>query len=812
MLFWPQPTWRGVVAHKLVHRAVALSLSLSGLHVRNDFWVSVKRTQDILLLDHEMAAQPPPNTVDRATPVVKRAALSMVDFSSGWPAEASSTDVADVAGDLKSGRVPRGNSAADAPPPAKLDLQNINLAVNFGELAVVMGPVGSGKTTLLLSILGELAPRVGSQLDTSGTSVLYAPQQAWVFPGTFRANICFMYAYESSWFAEVCDACGLVRDLALFQSADLTEIGERGVTLSGGQKARVSLARTVYASRFASGGSPCIVLLDDPFAAVDPSVGQEMFGKALRGLLSTHAVVLVTHHLHLSAHADVTLHLDRDGTPIQGDQCHFAPDIAADASDAPAVKSIDEIMVAPNSTVRAHPRKAAAGVNAGQGVIAAEKREFGAISVHIYRKYLRAAGSLPLVVVAFVLMVGAQAALVAADLWLAEWSNLSFDDQAAERDGGWQHLKVYSALVAIFVALTFARSSVYMRLSINASRGLHDMAFRGIMACSLSFFDAQPVGRIMNRFAKDIGYLDELLPETCLDFISLAWFNLASLAVVCAVDPWLAIAVLPCAVVFVGIRSYYIRTARDVKRIEGTSRSPVYAHLGQSLDGLAVLHSQPGAVAHYQKRFEELEDDHTRAWITFIGLSRWLGSRLDAIVLCVTVATVFAAVANRGGKTAGDVGLSLLYIMQLADAFQWCVRQSAEVENQLTSCERIVEYGDLPMEVNEVCERDDVMPAALLPNGGATGWPIDGSLDVSGLSLWYSNNAKPALNGVNFNISTGEKVGVVGRTGAGKSSLFAALLRCYPTSGDVSIGGVNTKLIKLELLRQCTTVIPQDPV
>jgi len=761
------------------------------------------------LLDREIAAPRPADTVDNATPVVNQAALSMVDFSSGWPAEASGS--ADDVGGLTSGNAARSNVAAlDTLPVAKLDLQAINLAVNFGELAVVMGPVGSGKTTLLLSILGEIAPQEGSQLDTSGANVLYSPQQAWVFPATVRTNICFMNTYEVDWFAEVCDACGLVRDLELFESGDLTEIGERGITLSGGQKARVSLARTVYASRYAGGGSPCIVLLDDPFAAVDASVGQEIFAKALRGLLSTHAVVLVTHHLHLSAHADVTLHLDRDGKQTYGDQGHFSPPDGSPAAKPPEM-SIDEIMIAPSLPPLHRPPKPRL-VKAGPGGIVAEKREFGAISAHIYRKYLRAAGSPPLVVAAFGLMIGGQAAMVMADLWLAEWSNQSFDDQAAERDGGWHHLKVYSALVATFVALTFARSSIYMRLSINASRGLHDKAFRGIMACSLSFFDAQPIGRIMNRFAKDVGYLDELLPETCLDFLSLAWFNLASLAVVCVVTPWIAIAVLPCAVIFVRIRSYYIRTARDIKRIEGTSRSPVYAHLGQSLDGLTVLHSQPGAIARYQQSFEALEDDHTRAWITFIGVSRWLGSRLDAIVLCATVATVFAAVANRRDSMAGDVGLSLLYIMQLADAFQWCVRQSAEVENQLTSCERIVEYGDLPREVDEVCERDGMTPVAPPTGSGAAGWPMDGSLQVSGLSLWHSRNARPALNGVDFNIRKGERVGVVGRTGAGKSSLFSALLRCYPTSGDVSIGGINTKLIALELLRKSTTVIPQDPV
>ena len=325
-----------------------------------------------------------------------------------------------------------------------------------------------------------------------------------------------------------------------------------------------------------------------------------------------------------------------------------------------------------------------------------------------------------------------------------------------------------------------------------------------------SFFDTQPIGRILNRFSKDQGYVDELLPETCLDFLQLMVLTLASLVVICVIQPWILLVISPCVAVFVWLRGYYVKTARDVKRIEATARSPVYAHLGQTLNGLPVLHALPGATEKYQSMFEEYQDDHIRSWLAFIVVSRWLGSRLDLIVLCLLITTVFTAVAQREDQEAGETGLSLFYIMQIAGVFQWCVRQSAEVENQLTSVERLVEYGSLTKEADDISVMDD--DGVTIGPAPPASWPENGAIEAKGLKLWYDTDGKAVLNGIDFSILPGEKVGVVGRTGAGKSSLFAGLLRMCPTQGDVVISGTNTKRTPLQLLRQSITVIPQDPV
>jgi ATP-binding cassette subfamily C (CFTR/MRP) protein 4 len=308
--------------------------------------------------------------------------------------------------------------------------------------------------------------------------------------------------------------------------------------------------------------------------------------------------------------------------------------------------------------------------------------------------------------------------------------------------------------------------------------------------------------------------------------------------------------VAPCFIVFLFLRKYYLASSRDIKRIEGTARSPCYAHMDQTFDGLVVLHSCPGAVDAQQTKFEEFQDEHLRSWVAFVVTARWLGSRLDAIVVLLLIGGVFIAVAVRpdgcaaasngtstescqdeADEASAKTGLQLYYTMMLASVFQWCVRLSAEVENQLTSCERVVEYAKLPKEIDEVNKHylEDGDPhlkafaaSSRKDDGDDHGddhgddqgldWTLGPSIEVKGLSLWYNSDADPVLKDLEFSIRAKEKIGVVGRTGAGKSSLFAGLLRLCPTRGDVTISGHNTKTMSLEQLRRSITVIPQDPV
>jgi len=275
------------------------------------------------------------------------------------------------------------------------------------------------------------------------------------------------------------------------------------------------------------------------------------------------------------------------------------------------------------------------------------------------------------------------------------------------------------------------------------------------------------------------------------------------------------VAVLPCVIAFFSLRWFYVKTSREVKRIEGTARSPLYAHLSMATDGLAIVRTYPGAADRILSRFGFLQDEHSQSWFTFILTGRWLGFRLDLIVSVLVCATSFSAVAQRNDIGPGDAGLALAYIMQLTGAFQWAVRQSAEFENQLTAVERLHEYGKLPREEEFVgCPGAGLCEGCngVRPDVGRTSWvPAAGALEFKNVRLWYAEPNVAVLHGVTLNIAPGSKVGVVGRTGAGKSSLIAALLRMAPTSGTILVDGVPSCSLPLRDLRRAFTLIPQDP-
>ena len=687
-------------------------------------------------------------------------------------------------------------------------LHSVSLSVAAGETAVVCGPVGSGKSTLLLAILKEITPSGGS-VSISGLQVLYAPQKAWILPGTVRQNVTFTYDYDAAWFAVVIDACALTRDLELFESGADTEIGERGVTLSGGQKARLSLARAIYATKFASeaSGEKCLVLLDDPFSALDPKVGREVFEKVVGGLLKEHATIVITHQAGFAESADRLLVLDHEGREVKdADLAKFAKG-ESEADEATVDGDVKQAGGGAAAALDA-AKSAMVSRKTAKAVVVSESRDRGAIAARTYVQYLKAIGNPLAVAATFILMIAAQSSMILADFYLAEWSKLSEDEQIEERESGsYYHLKVYTAFFAAFVTFLFVRSSAYMHLTVQASRGLHNKAFRSMMRSPVRFFDQQPVGRILNRFAKDMAYVDELLPETVFDFFQLGLWTLAIVILVCILDPYTILAVSPCVVLFVYVRKFSLRTTREVKRVEAACRSPVYTHLSMTLEGLLVLHCFSGAVPAYRERFEHYMSQHTRAWYNFIVCSRWLGSRLDMIVFAITTTVTFTAVAQQ--ESSANTGLSISYLIQLAGIFQWMVRQSAEAENQLTSCERVVEYAHLPTE-------EEAIPTAAADAGTVTVnrdadlQHSDGSLEVVGLSAWYADGLPNVLDGLTFSVKGGEKIGIIGRTGAGKSSLLAGLLRMVPTSGTVKIGSIPTKSLSLEALRRHINVIPQD--
>uniref|UniRef100_A0A8C5FNE8 Multidrug resistance-associated protein 4-like n=1 Tax=Gadus morhua TaxID=8049 RepID=A0A8C5FNE8_GADMO len=612
---------------------------------------------------------------------------------------------------------------------------NMSFVCPLGRVCSLGSLVGS---SLLGAILGELNQESGV-LKVKGR-LTYASQQPWIFPGTIRSNILFGKALIPQKYERVLQACALKKDMALLPDGDLSVIGDRGANLSGGQKARINLARAVYQDAD-------IYLLDDPLSAVDSEVGRHLFEECICGVLKKKPRILVTHQLQYlkAAHHILVLKEVRLSRGYNSQYRH-------------STTRGRQIPICPSV-----PRRRAPGPLDSDS---SESRSEGTIGLRLYLQYLTA---------------GAHWLLLLSLIPL----NLLAHVSTASRPEG---------LTAASVALGFVRSLVFFNVLVRSAQSLHNAMFTAMLRSPVRFFDLNPIGRILNRFSKDIGQLDSLLPWTFVDFIQVLLQVLGVIAVAAVAIPWILLPVVPLFIIFLFLRRYFLRTSRDIKRLESTTRSPVFSHLSSSLQGLATIRAFR-AQHRFQEMFDACQDLHTEAWFLFLTTSRWFAVRLDGI--CST----FIAVSFSAISLPGAVGLVLSYALTLIGMFQWGVRQSAEVENMMTSVERVVEYTQLE---SEGAWETNTQPP---PD-----WPANGSITFDRVNFSYSSQEPLVLKNLNVVISSREKVGIVGRTGAGKSSLISALFRLAEPDGRVTIDGFLTSELGLHTLRQKMSIIPQDPV
>uniref|UniRef100_A0A3P8ZF49 Multidrug resistance-associated protein 4 n=1 Tax=Esox lucius TaxID=8010 RepID=A0A3P8ZF49_ESOLU len=640
-------------------------------------------------------------------------------------------------------------------------LQNLSFTVRSEQLLAVIGPVGAGKSSLLSTILGELTPDKGG-IKVTG-ELTYSSQQPWIFPGTIRSNILFGKEFHPQKYERVLRACALKRDLELLPDGDLEVIGDRGATLSGGQKARVNLARAVYQDAD-------IYLLDDPLSAVDAEVGKHLFEQCICGLLRDKPRILVTHQLQYLKAADQILVMKEVCVWVHVCHCVCLYSLCV------------WFHVCTTPSLLQH------------GVV--ESRSEGTIGFHLYLKYFRA-GANVLVLLALVLLnllahvsgverthleLGTLRSVVRRQL-----SDVVFD-------------LVCLGLTGATIVFGFLRSLMFFNVLVSSAQSLHNRMFASILRSPVRFFDISPIGRILNRFSKDIGHLDSLLPWTFVDFIQVFLQILGVIIVVASVIPWVLIPVVPLLIIFLFLRHYFLQTSRDIKRLESTTRSPVFSHLSSSLQGLWTIRAYK-AQQRFQQMFDSHQDLHSEAWFLFLTTSRWFAVRLDGICSIFVTITTFGCLLLRDELKAGAVGLALSYGVTLIGMFQWGVRQSAEVENMMTSVERVVEYTELDSEAP--WEMDKRPP----PD-----WPRHGQITFDRVNFSYSVGGPEVLKNMTVVFRSREKVGIVGRTGAGKSSLISALFRLAEPEGRISIDGILTSEIGLHTLRQKMSIIPQDPV
>ncbi|XP_059049022.1 ATP-binding cassette subfamily C member 4-like [Achroia grisella] len=740
-------------------------------------------------------------------------------------------------------------------------LRNITLSAAPGEFIGVAGLVGSGKSSLLQLILGELMPSKGS-LSLGGARISYASQEPWLFVDTVRQNILFGLPYDSARYKKVVTACALLRDFEQLPSGDGTLVGERGASLSGGQRARIGLARACY--RQAD-----IYLLDDPLSAVDTHVGKHLVSECVTGLLRHSTRILVTHQLHHLKTADKVVILHNGEIETQGsfEEVSRSPLFAEllqeeeQAEDPASLKVQRQRTMSVNSHLSTSTIHDPLVQDEDSAKEDEEMMEKGRVSASVYSKYFRAGGSWCLLFFTVISIILAQVVTSAGDLWLTHWmndielmhspkpmndivNNTSINDTssignsslttteatpidttttvlynitdvqlttissvinetvpnfAQQTDNYDFYIYIWTLAIVGCIVLTTGRSILFLWVCMRSSIKLHNQMFGNIMAATMRFFDTNPSGRILNRFSKDMGIMDEILPRMYLDSIQVFMVMLGILVMVAIVNPYMLLTTLVCSILMYVWTIVYLSTAQAIKRVEGVSRSPVFSHVSASMAGLTTVRAC-GAQEMLKRQFDDKQDVHTAAWyltlVTNTAFSIWL-SLISAFY--VIVASYTFLFLDNGSTKSGNVGLALSQGLILVNMVQYGVKQATEVISQMTSVERVVQFTSLPQE----------RTAGPMP---PTGWPQRARLIFKDLYLRYDIDSDPVLKNLNIVIESGWKVGVVGRTGAGKSSLISALFRLAPIDGHVFIDDIDTGDIALKELRSKISIIPQEPV
>ncbi|NXF22407.1 MRP4 protein, partial [Rhodinocichla rosea] len=679
-------------------------------------------------------------------------------------------------------------------------LQQISFTVRRGELLAVIGPVGAGKSSLLSAILGELPKDKGS-INVTGR-IAYVSQQPWVFSGTVRSNILFDKEYEKEKYENVLKVCALKKvRLSLFVFSFHCYFYFS--VLSG---LWYRLQCTIYGIVISS---ICIC-------------------QALRQKIS----VLVTHQLQYLRAANQILIL-KDGKMVgKGTYAEFLKsgiDFASllkkdeevveqlSVPGTPNLKSArnrtfsESSVLSQDSSVHSQ-KDGAVEQPPGENALAAvpeESRHEGKINFKVYRKYFSAGANYFVIFILLLFNILAQVAYVLQDWWLSYWANHQEKlNLTTNGNNGTNvpdldlnfYLGIYAGLTVATILFGIIRSLLVFQVLVNSGQNLHNKMFQSILKAPVLFFDRNPIGKILNRFSKDIGHLDDLLPLTFLDFVQTLLQICGVVAVAVAVIPWMLIPLIPLFILFIFLRRYFLDTSRDIKRLESTTRSPVFSHLSSSLQGLWTIRALK-AEERFQKLFDAHQDLHSEAWFLFLTTSRWFAVRLDAICAIFVIVVAFGSLLLANTLNAGQVGLALSYAITLMGTFQWGVRQSAEVENLMISVERVMEYTELEKEAP--WETNKHPPPE---------WPTQGMIAFENVNFTYSLDGPLVLRHLSAVIKPKEKVGIVGRTGAGKSSLIAALFRLAEPEGRIWIDMYLTSELGLHDLRKKISIIPQEPV
>ena len=772
---------------------------------------------------------PPPNVTDPTDEAAQEGSITVVDASFSWvdPDAAPIREINQVKPSKKKERMERRASRRNSrhsiksdggktdaemsvsvrsfasrasgdgtgtPKETPITLQHLSFTIPAGSLVAVVGEVGSGKSSFLSAILGEMEsigdskvyiPRVnhsntttaskedydGAILSAAEGFVSYSAQSPWVVNDTLRGNVLFGREFDQDRYDQVIQACALLDDIAMLPAGDMTEIGERGINLSGGQKARVSLARAFYSKQTK------VMLLDDPLSAVDTHVGEHIFSQAIAGTLGTGITrVLVTHHVHLLSRCDSVIVLQGGTIKHQGKYkdlleqgVSFAG--AVDVSKAQEGEEDETADTGKAKEEELSDEKKAALKKSGAKLVSTEERNEGSVAGSAYYHYAQAGGVMVATAAICVAGIG-RASEIMAGFWLALWAERSVDavDEGEPHSSGrtYYYLGVYASFGLFGVCCLALRAVVIAVHRLRASKKLHDNLTESIIRAPIAFFDVTPIGRVLNRFAADMDKVDLELTQTLSQGMTTVFNVLGAIgAIVAATKGTLLAPLVPMGWIYYVVQKWFRKTSTELQRLTSIANSPIFADFSQAISGTSSIRAY-GSEHRFFEECKKSFDTMNASYVLVQLTNMWLGFRLDILggILATLIAVVALATYEENFISAGWLGLALAYSIEVSNYLKHGVRMLATLEAQMSSVERILYYSE-----NIEPEAAEFVPENDPPEGT---WPSTGSIQIQNASMRYRDGPL-VLKDLTLNVKGGERIGIAGRTGSGKSSLMVCV-------------------------------------
>ncbi|CAI6363936.1 unnamed protein product [Macrosiphum euphorbiae] len=832
--------------HISVHKVYVLTSIYSVLHVSmvvlfsstllniGEFIVSIKRIENFLLLEEKNQISKCSKSDRSVKYDVIKSLIADEKIKNDYEEFENETEL-----DGDNGIVILNATAKWMDDQISNTLEKINLTVRPGRLLAVIGSVGAGKSSLIQAILREL-PIFEGRISVHGV-VSYAPQEPWIFSGSVQQNILFGSPMDKERFKQVIDVCALKSDLEQFPLGDETIVGERGITLSGGQRARINLARAVYKQAD-------IYLLDDPLSAVDVKVGKHLFEKCILDYLKAKTCVLITHQVQYLSDVDQIVLMDNGNIVSEGSY----QDLKASSFDVAKLfgSSEDTNIENENETTNIKINSAKSCLvsslhhGSNKSIISSKfenqisndkaskpnsishPQSYEYNSKNKFISYILASGSTTNICFCIFMCILTQVLITSGDIWLSFWVNQEVyefhnffntsheTNTSVPRDPYYnasvsllsnfqQHFAIiYVLLIVSLIISGIIRSAIFVKITTKASINLHNQMYNSIIRTTMFFFNTNSSGQILNRFSKDMGEMDKILPNIFLDAIQTILFILGTVFIVASTNIHLTIPTFIVGVIIYKLRYLCFNTSQCVKKLEGTTRSPVLAHMNASLQGLTTIRAFK-VEDILSREFDKHQDLHTCASHLCTCLNQGFGFWLDIICIIYISIVISSFLLIDNNVYGGSVGLALTQVMALLGRTQWGIKQYTALEIHMVPVERIFEYTNLPLEETLQSTTKKTRPK---------GWPYSGKIVFKNFNLRYSLDSPYILKDLNIQIQKMEKVGIVGRTGAGKSSFIGALFRLALNEGKIIIDGVDIHELELNDLRSKLSIIPQEPV